>query len=515
MSDKKFLEIKSKEKFYLNDKRFYVFYKERGDSEPILLKTNYFDIEETDVGYEIVVKKVGGYVGLNVPVFSKLIVGDQFFSVDDFDGQKFCYNKTRFANSCKFSEDEYTNTYYPIIHNVINESKALSVSPSSEEEVIITPYRDYFDDYVRIQTYSHYQNEYIRFFLDISANYHLNLRRVSDSLSRKTVNLDSQSSVIEFQDVLYNNIQITKSSDDNSKFKKFLRVFIPFVENVTNRKLVFQGDFSLWLNDYIEDPPEEITGIVGVKKEVDFHEVRVRLLNEIRKKSWIDMEDVDKISKEDSLIKFDFGSKVVNVLFSSGGWNNYKDRVIKENKLVYLNPESELKRRILEYQSISSGVISKKRNKELRQKIEKLAWRVKVKDGFSNKSLLDLITGISSENFRHYFKDYFSEFDFNTFRKIKNMVLGDVERGFLDVRVSEPFFVSVFEDVYSYYFVVVNPNCFSEKFRMVVGGDFDNSKWIGLKKEESSKLHVENFMEHKEIYVNSVKFGGVLITSKK
>lgn len=513
MNKESFIEIKSGDKFYINGKRFYVFYKERGDKGDVsLLRTNYFDINETDVGYEIVVKKLGGYVGVNIPTFSKVIVGNQFFNIDEFSEKFYCHNKVDFDSAYSFSDHNYTDIYYPIFHNIIDENKALSVSPSSDEEVIINSYRDYFQDYMRIQTYSHYQNDYVRFFLDISSNYHLNLKRVS--LNNESVTLNKQSSVVEYQDVLYNNLNGTEvDRKSNLEVFKYIKKLTNFIKKSVNSKFVLKSDCSLWLNGYTKTPPNSFEGIVGLGDKLDFHRAKVDLLNEIRDVEWISVDDVIETSKKDSFIVINNSGFDIKIYFSDK-WGGLDKKVNSRKGLYFLSPEAELERRVLEYQSTTSINNSKKFNKCLEQRIEKYAWKVKVEEDFSQSSIFSLIDGISDRNFDKYFKNYYKEFDLSVFKRIKNGVLGGVERAYLDVRVNSPFFVSVFEDSYSYYFVIVNSEYKEGSCRMIFGDHFNKCKWIGLKKNGSSSVKVDEYMEHREIYIDDIKFGGVLVASK-
>lgn len=514
MSEQNFLKSKSKDEFYLNDKRFFVFYNKGSENNDIsLLNKDHFSIEENEIGYEITIEKYGGYVGLDIPIFSELIVGNQFFNTGKFQRNTYCYNKKNFNEFYKISEEEYTEIYYPIFHNLISDNKVLSVSPASDHEVIINTHKR-FKHFVRIQTYAHYQNDYVKFFIDKSCSYHLNLNRVSSST--KNIKLDRRSSIVEYQDVLFNNLNVSGlNQDENENKKKDVKKVSKFIKNKLGGPLVLQDTGSLWLNDYIDIPPSNFEALFGLKHHNNFHEFLSCLLNGIRDSEIFNEDDILNVNPKDKFIKLSLDNTNIKIFFCKK-WSEDEKRVNKfENYLYALDPEAELERNVLEYQSYDIKNKSRKKYNKLEQRISKLIWKLKIKEGFTDNSIFSLIGSFHNDYLDNYFKNYYEKFKYKKFEKIKDNILDNVEMSYMNVNVNRPFFVSVYEDDYFYYFVIVNSRYKTEKCKIVVDNKFENLTWVGLKNENNTVSNYEEYMKHMEIFLDDVVFGGVLLASKK
>lgn len=508
-----FLEVRSKDKFYLNGERFFVFYNENCKHDDVsLLSKDYFNINETEIGYEITIEKYGGYVGIDIPVSSEVIMGNQFFNVENFQKNYYCYNKKNYDNFYNIFEEDYTEIYYPIFHNLLNENEALSVSPASDHEVIINPHKR-FNHYVRIQTYAHYQNDYVKFFLDKSCNYHLNFKRVNSST--KNVGLGRKSSIVEYQDILFNNLEVSgydieKTEEIKRKIQKFSR----FTDKHLNEKIVLKGQGSLWLNDYIDLVPKDFEGIFGLKRDNNFHEFIVHIKNGLRKSDWLSEKNIREISPEDKYVQIKFEDINIKISFCRK-WDGKRERIKEVDGVHALTPEAELERNVLEYQSYDRNQKSKKEYNKLKQRISKIIWKLKINEEFGEDSIFNLIGSFSNNHFGDYFRNYYEKFNYGRFEKIKNDLLDDVEMGYTDVSVNRPFFISVYEGIHFYYFVIVNSSYKKDDCRIILGDKFENFKWLGLENKNNDILKCEKYMKHMEIFVNNITFGGVLLASKK
>lgn len=495
--------------FYINENRFFVLYRHSTAADHSLLKREYFDVRKTPVGIQIKVNKKSGYVGIALPIENKLVVGNEIFPVNSFNGHHYLYNKKEFKGSYNFESEDKTKISAPILHSVVDEDNCISVSPTTREEVVITPYVKSFDDYVRIETYAPHGTDFVSFFFDKSANYHLNLRRVSDRIKKKK-NLNKLSSVFEFQEFFFHN-QKKKRKLPNEKRKADALSVYNFIDKNLDVSPFFTGDASFYFENLYNKFPSNSEIVVTAEDDLGYSKSKAKIIDKVNKMDGYEFKEYEGRKREMKIVSE--RKNTVNIVFSENKSKLKKYQVEKE-EVKYLDLSGVLNLKLLNFQSPKNESTSLKKKKVERQKISKIAHIKKENTELENYDIFDLISGHTNEKFEDYFQDYESKFSFKEIERLKNKYLNGATRAYVDVSINRPFFVSCFETGRFYLFPVVNSELVKRDVRIVLGKKFDDMEWFSLSKTQDENMEIESFMKHRELYIDDVLYGGLLKVRK-
>lgn len=499
------LNFEDEEHFYINGNRFFVLFKHSIGADYSLLEKNFFEIRKTEVGAEVRVNKKSGYVGLAVPIENNLLVGNEIFPVNDFNGHHYLYNKKNFNGSYTFQREDTTSISCPIIHSIVDENTCFSISPTTKEEVIITPHTRSFQPYVRLETYAAHGSGFVSFFIDSSSNYHLNLRRVSKRI-RETKTINNLSTVFDYQELFFNNCNITKSSSKKKTAVKEATAIYNFIDKSLEVSPFFTGDAALYFDDLLTSFPNTSEIVIGTENDGEYTKSKARIIDKVNGLNDYDFEEYSG-RKREMVIKGKTKA-TVRILFSMNKKNLEKH--VKEDTIRFLNLDSTLNLKLLEFQSWKNESISEKKEKLQRQKISKIAHLTKEEKKIENYNVFGLVSGYTNKKFTDYFQEYDDQFNHKELKRIKTKYLKGATKAYLDVSVNRPFFVSCFETGEYFLLPIVNSQSKAKDVRLIVGQKFDNIEWFSLSKQLNENVRVDSFMKHSEVFINNVKFGGLL-----
>jgi len=495
--------------FYIDGKRFFVLFRHSTGADHSLLKKEYFDVRKTSVGIQIKVNKKSGYVGIALPIENKLVVGNEIFPVNSFNGHHYLYNKKEFNGSYVFENEDKTEISAPIAHSVVDEDNCISVSPTTKEEVIITPYVESFNDYVRIETYAPHGTDFVSFFFDTSANYHLNLRRVSDRIKKKK-NLNNLSTVFEFQEFFFNNQKKKRKLSDEKRKADALSVY-NFIDKSLEVSPFFTGDASFYFEDLYNKFPSDSEIVVTTEDDLDYSKSKAKIIDKVNKMDSYEFKEYKGRKREMKIVSE--RKNTVNIVFSENK-SKLKKYLVEKEEINYLDLSGVLNLKLLNFQSPKNETSSPKKKKVERQEISKIAHTKRKNGELENYDLFDLISGHTNEKFGDYFQDYESKFSFREIERLKNKYLNGATRAYVDVSINRPFFASCFETGRFYLFPVVNSELEKRDARIILGNKFDDMEWLSLSKSHDEKMNVESFMKHRELYIDDVLYGGLLKVRK-
>ncbi len=495
--------------FFINGDRFFVLYRHSTGADHTLLKREYFDVRKTSVGIQIKINKKSGYVGIALPIENKLLIGNEIFPVNSYNGHHYLYNKKQFNGSYTFENEDKTEISAPIAHSIVDEESCISVSPTTREEVIITPYVESFSDYVRIETYAPHGADFVSFFFDTSANYHLNLRRVSDRIKKKK-KLDNLTTIFEYQEFFFNN-QKKRKSLVNKKSKADALSIYKFIDKSLEVSPFFAGNASFYFEDLYEEFPSNSKIVVTTDSNLGYSKSKAKIIDKVNKMDSYRFNEYEGRKKQME-IESD-RNNTVKIIFSENRKNIDQYLIEKEN-IKYLDLSGVLNLKLLNFQSSRNEDASLKKKKIDMQKISKIAHIKRKDDELERYGLFDLISGYTNCKFEDYFQDYESKFSFKELERLNNKYLKGATRAYVDISINRPFFVSCFETGKFYLFPVVNSELERRDARIILGNRFDDMEWLSLSKNHDENMDVDHFMKHRELYIDNVIYGGLLKVRK-
>lgn len=499
---------------FLKDKPVFVYHKERDFDDISILSESYYEIDETDIGYEITIYKKGSYVGLSFPNEGKVIAGNKPYYVSNFDGNPFVYNKKQSENYYQLREDQYCSISLPIFHQQVDENTHISVSPTSSEEALVTPYYHSVDKYVKIETYAHHQNEFVKFFIDISSNYLINLRRVSENVEYKNyVNDDLADDHSKMMSVFHNSsLEYEIDQDWLKKAVKVANYFQSFLDDLSIKNCIV-GDLVYYLNGVGVSGKFPIEFVVSVENKKKLYSLKKKISKEVKDVTWYSFPNSDLNS-----YFLNFWWKGFNVrikyfqMLDVYGSSLCDDSITASRELKHIKLDLEILNRFVELQrkNLVHGYDSFKENELIEfGRIKNLIGKV----GEVETSHFDTIIFKDSKVKANLFgtdqiidKNKLSFF---------SRQMDKSNRIYEDVRITDPFFINCYrtgENLY-YPFYTIEEGVydmrvvFGKRLKNFTVFTFENN---GAKQIDNDRVKSNTNFDSVEIFVGKVKRGGVI-----
>lgn len=494
-----------------NSNRFYVATKRVTDKDFTYETLDYVDINETDIGYILKVKKRDCFISMMVPISNeKIIMGNKPYYCNLNRTEQYVYSKSELNSVNTFLRNEINNEKntpeleYPIAH-LVNDEMVYSFS-TGNTEALFTIYRHNYLPYIQILTYGFKDDDHTTFFIDRSSNYLINLKRFEQN-KLKPIHINSYTNLHDMKLALYQQRDIYHRAEVADKIELAKRVQ-RFLEDLGIRSCLV-GSGSLKMND-MDVNVDDIDLLIEPKDAQKLEDAKNAILNEF---NVTNSEIISNPSPDNyaSNIAFSFLVNGVKVEIDgydyqrilTDGHSFYEDRIKKVDGICVSKLEYQFLCWLILEQDAKRSEFSVEYATYRNENLLKIVRYFQYSDNYDGELFHRSLFTKNADRYFEYVKDYTDRF-IELYSYIKNS-----RKSYIDVRINDPFFVNAYESENSYQLVVYNSGS-SNKARVIFPFEITECLWMDLEMNENCNVNFDYDGNITIIYLPETKSIGLL-----